>query len=190
MNKSGWILVIIGCILIIVSVLMIIFNNYNDKKAAVESKKIYDKLQDNYISEEATTTLNKNMKVVNIDGNDYIATIYIPVLNLELPVMSDWDYDKMKISPCRYYGSVFTNDLVICAHAYKNLFGRIKDLNPQDILILTDMFNNKYYYEVKVIEILSPYDVEKMIESEFDLTLYTCTVDSLNRVTVRLNRVY
>ena len=31
--------------------------------------------------------------------------------------------------------------------------------------------------------------VKEMIENDFDLTLYTCTVDGLNRVTVRLNRV-
>ena len=40
-----------------------------------------------------------------------------------------------------------------------------------------------------MIEILSPKDVKKMIDSPFDLTLYTCTSDNLNRVTVRLNRV-
>jgi len=28
-----------------------------------------------------------------------------------------------------------------------------------------------------------------MIESEFDLTLYTCTYDNQNRVTVRLNMI-
>ena len=52
------------------------------------------------------------------------------------------------------------------------------------------MNNNEYYYEVKVTEVLSPRDVKEMIESEFDLTLYTCTTDAINRFTVRLNRVY
>jgi len=103
--------------------------------------------------------------------------------------MSDWDYNKMKISPCRYYGSIITNDLVICAHSYDNLFGRLKNLNTGDLLILTDMNNNEYIYKVEVIEILSPNKVEEMIESDFDLTLFTCTKDALNRVTVRLNRV-
>ena len=127
------------------------------------------------------------MKTVNIDGNNYIATISIPVLDIELPVMADWDYKKMKIAPCRYYGSIMTNDLVICAHGYDNLFGRIKNLTSGDLLVLTDMNNNEYIY--KVIEVLSPNDVKEMVESEFDLTLYTCTIDNLNRVTVRLNRV-
>jgi len=103
--------------------------------------------------------------------------------------MSDWDYVKMKKSPCRYYGSIFTNDLVICAHSYDNLFGKIKKLNQGDLLIFKDIDKNEYIYKVEVIEILSPTDVKKMIESDFDLTLYTCTMDTLNRITVRLNRV-
>jgi len=189
MNKKGLILVIIGFVLIIISVLMITHNNYQNEKAGTESKKIYEKLQNKNVSEDITTLINKEEKIVNIDGNDYIGTINIPILNLELPIMSDWDYNKMKISPCRYYGSIITNDLVICAHSYDNLFGRLKNLNTGDLLILTDMNNNEYIYKVEVIEILSPNKVEEMIESDFDLTLFTCTKDALNRVTVRLNRV-
>lgn len=59
----------------------------------------------------------------------------------------------------------------------ENVFSRIKYLNTDDILILTDMNNNEYIYKVE------------MVESQFDLTLYTCTKGGLNRVTVRLNRV-
>ena len=188
MNKKGITLVIIGVLFLIIAGSLVFYNNYENKKAGLKSKEAYNKIQDvlKEINEENDI---KEMKVVNIDGNEYIATINIPSLNLELPVMSDWDYNKMKTSPCRYYGSIFTNDLVISAHSYDNLFGRIKTLNQGDLLILTDMNHDEYVYEVEVIEVLSPNDVKEMIESEFDLTLYTCTSDTLNRVTVRLNRV-
>mgnify|MGYP000173519028 CR=1 FL=1 len=33
-------------------------------------------------------------------------------------------------------------------------------------------------------------DIKEMVESDFDLTIYTCTNDNLRRVTVRCNRVY
>ena len=138
MNKKGLILVITGCILIIIAGLMVVYNNYENKQAAIESKKVYEKIQE-VESNEENTLVNEEMKVVNIDGNEYIATIDIPALNLKLPVMADWDYDKMKISPCKYYGSIFTNDLVLCAHAYDSLFGKIKNLQTGDLLILKDM---------------------------------------------------
>lgn len=187
--KNGKILIILGCISIFISALLAAYNNYVDSNAGVESKKIVDVIQQKEIIEEDVVALADEMKVVNIDGNDYIGTINIPILNLELPVMSDWNYKKMKIAPCRYYGSIFTNDLVICAHGYNNLFGRIKNLNTDDLLVFTDIDKNEYIYEVKVVEILAETDVKEMIENDFDLTLYTCTVDGLNRVTVRLNRV-
>ena len=85
--------------------------------------------------------------------------------------------------------SLENNDLVISAHSYKSQFGLIKNLNQGDKLIFTDVSSKAYVFEVKVIEILSPTDVEEMINSEFDLTLYTCTKDSKNRVTVRLNKI-
>ena len=71
----------------------------------------------------------------------------------------------------------------------KDVFGRIKYLNTDDILIFTDMNNNEYIFKVEMVEILEPDDVNEIIESQFDLTLYTCTKGGLNRVTVRLNRV-
>ena len=46
-----------------------------------------------------------------------------------------------------------------------------------------------YIYEVLEIEILKPTDVSKMIDNDFDLTLYTCTSDGLNRITVRCNQI-
>ena len=188
MSNKGKILVIIGCLLIILSGLLIMYNNYLNENAASESRKILEKLENNLIEEEIIS-YEEEMKKVSIDGNDYIGILNIPALKLELPVMSDWDYNKMKKSPCRYYGSIYTNDLVICAHSYDNLFGRIKKLKKEDLITLTDMNNEEYIYKVEVIEILSPGDIEEMIESEFDLTLYTCTRDGSKRVTVRLNRV-
>ena len=51
------------------------------------------------------------------------------------------------------------------------------------------MNSNTYYYEVALVEILKPTEVLEMIDSSFDLTLYTCTSDSRNRITVRCNRI-
>lgn len=182
-NKKVLFLITIGIILIILALCLLIYNSYVDQKAGKESKKVVETIQEELKGKE------KELETIKIDGNEYIGIINIPSLNLELPVMSDWSYKKMKISPVRYHGSLKNNDLVICAHAMKNLFGNIKNLTKGDILIFTDVNGDEYLYEVKVIEILKPEDIEEMIESEFDLTLFTCTYDSQNRVTVRFNRI-
>ncbi len=189
MKINKWkILVIIGIILICIAATLLIRNIYIDNKAGELSNEVVEKIHKEL--EEITINPESNKKeTLKIDGNEYLGIISIPSLNLELPVMNDWSYKKMRISPGKYYGDLESNDLVICAHAYKSLFRYIKDLNPKDILILTDINGNEYIYEVKLIEILVPEDITEMIESEFDLTLFTCTNDNQNRVTVRLNRV-
>ena len=121
--------------------------------------------------------------------NTYIGIINIPSINIELPIMNDWSNEKMKISSCKYYGSIYTNDLVLCSHSYDNLLGNIKDLNVSDLVIINDIRGEQFIYKVEVIEVLGPDDVTEMIENDFDLTLYTCTKDNLNRVTVRLNKI-
>ena len=74
------------------------------------------------------TPFDPTMPTVEIDGERYIGFLTIPDLELELPVMEDWDYDKLKIAPCRYSGTLLENDLTIAAHNYLRHFGRLAEL--------------------------------------------------------------
>lgn len=194
MNKIGKIFIIVGLFLITLSISLIINNRYDEYNAGIKSQEVLDTLKENY-NEDNLKVVNtitneiKNMKTTNIDGYDYIGWITIPSLNLELPIMSEHDYTRLNIAPCRYYGSIYTNDLIICAHSYETHFKNIDKLNQNDLIIITDINGNIYKYEVLEIEILNPKEVSKMIDNNFDLTLYTCTNDGLNRITVRCNRI-
>ena len=197
MNKKGKVFIIIGVFLVMLSLTMMIYNKYEEVEAGNNSKEalslIKTELENNQDDSMMQTLLNNNevkeMKTTKINGYDYIGTITIPELKLELPVMSEYDYTRLKKSPCRYYGSVYTNDLIICAHSYRTHFKYLDKLKQNDVVAFTDIDGNNYFYEVLEIEILKPTDVEKMINNDFDLTLYTCTGDGNNRITVRCNRV-
>lgn len=193
MNK-GKLFIIVGVFLILISLTMTFYNKYEDFNAGKQAKAALDVFKSevtvqNHIVESLTTEEVREMKTVNINGDEFIGTITIPVLNLELPVMSEYSYSRLKKAPCRYYGNLFTNDLIICAHAYETFFANLIKLNQNDLIVFTDVDGNNYAYEVLEIEILKPTDVDKMVNNEFDLTLYTCTSDNMNRVTVRCNRV-
>lgn len=131
---------------------------------------------------------DSKMTIVEIDGNGYIGTVNIPKLQLELPVMSEWSYPKLRKSPCRYSGSTKTDDLVILAHNYSRHFGKIKQLNVGDEVVFTDMNGVVTHYSVAEVDTLLPYDVEEMTAGDFDLTLFTCTYGGKSRVTVRCDR--
>lgn len=126
-----------------------------------------------------------DMPVVEIDGYDYIGTLELPTLGLKLPVMSDWDYPRLKLAPCRYAGSAYQGNLVIAAHNYTNHFGPIKNLKIGNQITFTDSDGNAFSYSVAEIETLDPYDVDDMLSGSWDLTLFTCTVGGQSRVTVR-----
>lgn len=129
------------------------------------------------------------MTEVEIDGYAYIGYLSIPALGLDLPVMADWDYSKLKIAPCRYTGTLKGEDLVVMAHNYARHFGRLSDLAPGDSVMFTDMDGLVARYQVVAIDILAPSAVEEMTSGSFDLTLFTCTFGGQNRVTVYCDRM-
>jgi sortase A len=130
-----------------------------------------------------------SMPKQEVQGIDYIATLKIPALELDLPIISDWSYPNLKLAPCRYSGTAYLDNLVIAAHNYKSHFGNLKSLIPGDMVILTDMDGNEFRYEVAAIETLQPTAIEDMTSGDYALTLFTCTLSGSARVTVRCDRV-
>ena len=57
--------------------------------------------------------LDKEMPTVEWEEYQYIGMLEVPSLELSLPVMDQWDYDRLKISPCRFAGNLYQDDLVI-----------------------------------------------------------------------------
>lgn len=183
----------IGAALLIAALSLLLYNwteNVNAGNAADEILPVIieaiEESEDN--STEDVIETDTEMTVEELEGYGYIGYLSIPVLELELPVMSEWDYTRLKVAPCRYFGSTKTDDLVICGHNYTRHFGTLKNLQPGDQVFFTDMDGETITYEVKEVETLQPTQISEMIESDYDLTLYTCTYGGQSRVTVRCSR--
>ena len=129
------------------------------------------------------------MTRVEIGGHEYIGYLSLPTLELELPIMADWDYQKLQIAPCRYTGSINGRDLVLMAHNYGSHFGRISELKPGDLVLFTDMDGHTTQYVVESRDVLAPDAVEEMTAGDYDLTLFTCTYGGKSRVTVQCSRL-
>ena len=144
------------------------------------------------ISESAPPPMSEQMvypmNTIEIDGQLYIGFLTISDLNLELPVMDSWDYDKLKTAPCRYTGTLAGNDLVIAAHNYLRHFGHLMDLSLGAEILFTDVSGVTTHYTVAELEILQPTAVKEMTSGEYDLTLFTCTYGGATRFTVRCLR--
>ncbi len=186
-----------GVLLIGAALLLMYYNRATDARSNLRAEKALSAVQ-TVISERKTappaaSAAPQNdpadMPEIELDGYGYIGWLSLPALELELPVMSRWDLTRLKTAPCRYYGSVNTGDFVIAGHNYTRHFGGLSLLEPGEAVIFTDVNGVSYIYEVALLETLEATAVRTMIDSDYDLTLYTCTYGGQNRVTVRCDLI-
>ena len=201
-KKTGIAIVAAGAVLILSALLLFFHNRQEDVQAGQEAERLLEnveavietkrikapvtsKQQD---AAPSTTPLDPQMPVVMLDGYEYVGYVEIPVLGLKLPVMSEWDYNRLKLAPCRQFGSSRTDDLVIAAHNYESHFGYLYQLELGDQVIFTDMDGIENLYEVTGLDTLNPIEVDAVQNSGHDLVLYTCTYEGKTRVTVFCDR--
>ena len=182
-----------GLLLIAAALFLSAYNEWESHEARDSARQVIAQLCDALPTEagEPTTLpdVRQEMPVKTINGRDYIGVLSIPSLELELPVISQWDYPALKVAPCRYSGSLYQDNLIICAHNYASHFGKLKELQPGDIVLFTDMDEHVVTFQMVERETLNPMDAEGMEAGDWDLTLFTCTIDGQTRVTIRLERV-
>lgn len=193
-RAAGIFSISLGAVLIGLALLLLVYNQKEDENAGAVSEEILEQVKEIIEAAEIqaidridpeTGLPAEEMKEVTISGEGYIGYLSIPALSLELPVMAEWSYPKLRIAPCREVGNVNTKDLVIAAHNYSRHFGRIKQLVPGDIVMFTDMNRVTTVYQVALTELLEPQEVEEMRSDKWDLTLYTCTYGGKIRIAVR-----
>ena len=122
-----------------------------------------------------------------VNGHEYIGTLSIPSLGLKVPVQRNWSYENLSVSPCRYSGSAYADNLAIIAHTYH--FGKLSSLALDATVTFTDMENNVFRYVVREKNTISPNDANEIAHSGYDLTLVTCTLSGTKRVAVYCERV-
>lgn len=131
----------------------------------------------------------EEMPILELDGNQYIGTLELTSKGITLPVMSEWSYPKLKLSPCRFSGSIYQDDLIVAGHNYSSHFACLKDLEAGDEVVFTDAEGRAFSYEVSAQQLLGPMELEELEAGDWDLTLFTCTIGGKQRVCVRCERV-
>lgn len=201
-RKLGTVFMLFGAVLILAALSLFLWNWRDDVNAANQASEVMPQLvqaieaaqaEPDATSGEGAVLLpaepDLTMTTVEIDGHLYIGYITFPTLGMELPILADWSAANLKIAPCRYYGTVKANNMVLCAHNRTTHFGPIMNFSIGDPVYFTDMDGVVYAFEVSEVTILQPTAIEEMVTSGYDLTLFTCTYGGKTRVTVRCTRV-
>ncbi len=202
MKNKGYLLISLGTVFVMAALILLLYNNRLENKAKIAADKIIPKLMQEIDSKEETglqseITTNDvipsavpkatSSSEIEVDKHNYIGIINIPSLQLKLPVLSDYVYRDLNIAPCRYSGDI-SGKFVIAAHNYKAHFGSIYKLSKGDILSFTNTNNEVVWYKVELVEELSANAVEEMVDSSWDLTLFTCNFVGDKRITVRCSK--
>lgn len=183
MKSRGSRFIRIGIAFIAIALLLTAYNIIAGIIAGNHASDVLDQFE---ISEDdGILDPDMEMPTIEIDGVRYVGIIEIPSVAIKLPVASEWSYGNLNISPCRYSGTAYKNNMVIAAHNYRNHFGRLSGVSIDDSVVFTDVEGRRFEYKVSDIEVRDPYDIEGMTESEWDLTLFTCTLGGRTRLTVR-----
>lgn len=194
-KKAGNIIMSLGIALVAVAFIWAGYNIIAESLAEKKSQQALSQMELDVIEtnpdEIPNYMLDRDipMPIKTINGRDYIGAVSIPALDVDLPVLSEWSYQNFRVAPCRYEGSAYKNDMILCAHNYRNHFGSLKYLTKGDRVYFTDMDKNKFTYEVMFVEVLDKGAVEELKSGEWDLTLFTCTYGGATRVVVRCELV-
>ena len=202
-SHRGSVLIFLGLIMILGALGLTAYNIWDAKRAEEAANQISDVLIDKIKDDDSAMQVpmfdpDTPMPVEVIDGYEYIGILEIPELDLTLPVMNEWDYTRLKISPCRFTGSYYADDLVICGHNYAKHFSPIKWIDISADVYFTNVEGLTIHYIVTNRETVEPTDVELMIDNihnstsstmDWDMTLFTCNTGGQTRCAVRCSRV-
>lgn len=198
-RKISLVFVILGLLLLLGAAVLAGYFFFENRSAANLSAAIAQQIQFPEASSDPSAdvppsrqkipdhVLNPNMEmpVTVINGYDCIGVVDISKLDRRLPVLSSWSYELLRVAPCRYNGSAYTGDLIIAAHNYTAHFGGLSTLQIGDRLTFTDMDCNVFSYDVTEVGTITPDATEQLLDGNWDLTLFTCTLGNTYRVVVR-----
>ena len=132
------------------------------------------------------------------DGTDYytIATINIPKIGVNYPILSETTTELLKIAPCKFWGADpnKAGNFCIVGHNYRNnlFFSKVPTLEYGDIIEITDLSGKTVKYSVYDKYQVDPSDTSctsQLTNGRTEITIITCTDDSKQRVIVKATAI-
>lgn len=194
----GYALILSGVLLIAGAALIALENGREEIEAGESAEYLLQELQQEMAIQEETAVYDTadeeelpagEVARTTLGGHELIGTLRVDALGMELPILANWDYDLLKISPCRYSGSVEGEDLILLGHNYKKHFTPLKKIAVGDWVVFTDIRGVAHTYEVSATEILQKTELERLTTSGSPLTIFTCTNGGNSRFVVRCEKV-
>lgn len=195
------------CIILIVLTLIGIKLHLQENKIqkSSTSEEKYSKVENNIADPNIFSTTENQIEIQiekkdrimpeKLKGFKIIGKIEIPKLKLEKYILSESSLKSLAVSVAKLCGPSINKigNFCIAGHNYNKVFGKIKSLEKNDKIILTDVYGNSTVYQVYDNYKSSPKDISCLNQDtggEKEITLITCTMGATKRVIVKAVEVY
>ena len=172
-KKKGKFFITIGLLLIIAALGLTGYNLYQGWQAQKASDEFVAGMDlDLNGGRVAPWYLDREMPTKKIGNYEFIGLLSIPSANLLLPVINDWSYPALSVSPCRYVGNYFQNDMVVCAHNFQKHFAVLWNIDLGEDVYFMNVEGYLFHYKVSNRETIEPYSVLEMIVNKNNIDDY------------------
>lgn len=209
-GRNSW-RIFLGMCLIAAGLALLVWNRYEGDQAYAKAERIAAEFRnridggiadDGVLDDHSSDAPSRNgfygrsgyegrgyaMRALEINGYPCIGLLTIPRLELVLPVISEYDDEKLDAGLCRYYGDQDSDNLVIAGHNYRRFFKNLEKVQPGDLIIFTDIYGIETRYIAGWLEYIDADRGDEMICGNWDLTLFTCTYGAKARAALRCFR--
>ncbi len=187
-NLITAILTFLGVTLIIGSVSLMLYQFFGQKMIVQSNVEIVDTLftlMPTVRSGVQDDRVDMNMPMLEIDGENFVGIIEIPLFNRKLPVCGSWNKHKVSEFPCRYSGSLYDGNLIIGGSDAAGQFDFAENISIGDSVFLTDMVGGQYFYRVEWIETTSDVSTENLVSDTADMILFARNTYSLDYTVIQ-----
>lgn len=125
------------------------------------------------------------MPSLEIDGEDFCGLLKVPSFGVTLPLHSSWDNASAAKYPCRFWGSVYDNSLIVGGSGGKGQLDFCNKLDLGDKIRITDMTGTEFTYETVRIDRRKHADMQTFEEMDSDLVLFAPEGNSGGYIIVR-----
>lgn len=133
------------------------------------------------------------------DGKQYevVGIITVPKLNIQYPILKDWNYEVLKNATCRYWGPEYPNEpgnFCIIGHNYRNnsFFSKLVTLEKLDTIQITDTLGKTMDYVVYDKYTVEPDNTEctdQRTDGKTEITLITCYNNGTQRTIIKATAI-
>lgn len=128
-------------------------------------------------------------------GYFVVGKIKIPKLEIEKYILEKTTEETLKVAVTKTYGPKANEigNFCISGHNYVQTFGRLKELEVGDKIIITDTYNQEVMYQIYKTYKVLPNDTSCLSQEtngEREVTLITCTLGAIKRNIVKAVEIY